>query len=57
MTKPCAHCGRPVTYLAASEISFPIYHGDCWRIVHPPQGGAIHLMSHEERIQEGLERP
>lgn len=52
----CPHCAKPVTGTADNGIG-RTYHGACWNIVHPPQGGPLHPQSHDELVQDGLENP
>lgn len=54
----CAHCGQPV-HTASNFDGANYYHGPCYRLEYPPEHPSrpIATMSHEERVQEGLEPP
>lgn len=52
----CAHCGQPV-HGTADNGDGRLYHAACYRILHPPQGGPLHPQSHDDQVNDGLEKP
>jgi hypothetical protein len=52
----CAYCAQVVEGVADNGEG-RTYHGNCYRELHPPQGGPIHTQSHDDQVRDGLEKP
>jgi len=58
----CVVCGNPVTVASnpLGQTKIDYYHGTCYRAKHADElhhAGPVHSMSHDERVQDGLELP
>lgn len=53
----CRHCGQPVQEASANSDTERWYHGDCYVEAHRLEPGPVALQSHDDLVQDGLERP
>ena len=50
----CSYCGNPIAVATnRSPSSPPIYHGECWNLMHPPQHPAQPIQSESQDYRDG----